>query len=126
MVESLNWYNEQKNTLYIRVEGIWDVADFDEIVNKAVSLFDRADCPLNVILHFDTDFVPDYLLSQYASFSRTGVFAADSPVGRLIVVGESSFIRAMVELMQRIYPATTQKLSLVESLAEVDALLEPC
>jgi hypothetical protein len=126
MVEAVNWYNEQKNSLYVRVEGTWSMADLDEIVEQAAVLYNRSDCPLNIVLHFHTDFVPDFLLSRFAPFARSGVFAAESPVNQMIVVVEGSFIRAMVELMQRIYPATSRKLSLVDSLAEADAMLEPC
>ena len=126
MVEAFNWNNEQRNTFYIRVKGSWDIADFDGIVQQAATLCDRANCPLNVVMHFDTDFVPNYLLSQYATFARSKVFAVESPINQLIVISESSFIRAMVELMQRLYPSTSEKLSLISSLAEADTRLDLC
>lgn len=123
MVAKVNWYDDKQNTIYIQVQDQWSMDEVEDVLRETSRLRSTRADDVNVVLHFDTDYVPGNVIAQYPTLSRAPIFGPDSPVNRFIIVGHSRFIRALVDLMERIYPFTSRKMCMVDSLTEADDLL---
>lgn len=120
------WDNDEKTVVRYVYEGRWTWEDFEAARREAAELLKTVNHQVDVIVDVqDSKLLPNSAISRGRELSKSDptVFANE---GITVIVGASTFVRAMYDMTVKIYPALTQKQGyrFVKGLAEARSLIE--
>jgi hypothetical protein len=118
---TLAWDNDDKTILRWDFEGDWNWNLVKETLGKSVAM--RQTVGHDVALIFD---MRDAAPLRAGALHQTAENLAAAPEGRqvLIVVGQGTFMQAMVAIFQKVYPTMKNEIKHAATLDEARALIK--
>lgn len=94
------WDNPEKTIIRYAYDGRWSLDEFNDAYVEARKLLDTVDHLVDFIIDVrSSPLIPNGVLSR----GRNVVLAPHPNEGRTMIIGASSFVRAMADIFQKIY-----------------------
>lgn len=115
MAIETRWLNDDKTTIMRTFSGVWTWEEFAESQNEVIDMLHSVTHNVHQVLDFTpSSHLPANVLTQLRSSGK------DMPAnrGKSIVAINQSFYKQMYGILNRIFPAITERVVVVDTLDE--------